>query len=200
MCEPITISTAITAATIASSALSAGAGYMATKSQQAAAEFQSKQSSLNAAAADRAALDAQQRGDREAIQTGRKIAAVRGRQNAALAASGLDVSLGSARDLIGDTDMLGREDLGAVNENAEREANGFRISATNARNDAAMAASQAKQLGVQANLGLAGDLIGTAAQGMGAYKKYGGGGGTSGRAAGREADRLRATYRTPFGG
>lgn len=70
-----------------------------------------------------------ERGELEAILKGREIAQLRGQQKTAQAANGV---YGASNDrTLADTDLLGAEDMGAIRENANRESQGFRISAAN---------------------------------------------------------------------
>jgi hypothetical protein len=120
-------------ASVAGAGLSAMSAYQGAKSQQAAATAQAQANAANAATADQQARDAAARGDLEQQRLGRKVADVRGRQRAALAANGLDLSFGSPADVQAETDYYGMQDQMTVGENTSREDYFYRDTASNAR-------------------------------------------------------------------
>lgn len=103
---------------------------------------QSKASSASRAAANRAeaqvalgnarlagwqAEDAIDRGEAGAFQVQQRGAQMKGSQRAAMAANGVDLGVGSALQVITDTDYLASVDATTVANNAAREAWGYRI-------------------------------------------------------------------------
>ena len=116
------------------------------------ARYASKVASQNAAIADRLAVDAEKRGVAREEAYRRNLAATQGQQRAALAASGADLSSGSALDLQGDIAQFGELDALSVRANAEREAYGFRTQGMNFR-----AESEARKAG--GNYALLGSVL-----------------------------------------
>ena len=103
------------AATLGSTAMSAGSMYQ----QGQVAEQVARN---NAKMAEYAAQDAQKRGEEEAMQVQRKGAALKSAQRVSLAAKGLDLSYGTAADLQDQTDFFTQSDVATTRTNAGREA------------------------------------------------------------------------------
>lgn len=169
MCDPATL----TALTIASGATSLVGGIQSAKSQQAALRYQSQLDEINAVNQDRAARDALERGELDALEHGRKVAALRAKQLNSAAAQGLDVGFGTPLELQIETDLLAAEDRGAIYENANREAESYRINASNYRASAAGAQAQSANVGTAMILDSASTVLNTATQLGGQWKKYG---------------------------
>lgn len=131
MCEPTTI------ALVASAVIGGVSAYSAAETRKDQAQYQSAVASNNAKVAEWQAADAKERGDRAAADTRRKYAALQGTQRASLAARGLDISEGSANAILTDTDFFGAYDQNVTRANAEREAWGHRVRASNFGGDAA---------------------------------------------------------------
>jgi hypothetical protein len=112
------------------------------KSQQSKAE--ATIASRNAGIAQNAANDAVDRGDEALKQHFYKVGQLRGQQRAALASNGVDVDFGSAADLQIDTTLLAQADAVTISENAQREADSYRVNAMNYRAQSATAKSQAR--------------------------------------------------------
>lgn len=79
------------------------------------------------------ARDALTRGDEAAADLAKEQAVLRGRQRAALAASGVEVDYGSAGKIQDDTTAMQREDQRRLAQNAAREAWGYSVEAAMAR-------------------------------------------------------------------
>lgn len=138
------------AATIGSTAMSAGAAYQQGQvAKQTAAN--------NARMAEYAAQDAQKRGEDEAMQVQRKGAALKSAQRVSLAAKGLDLSYGTAADLQDQTDFFTQSDVATTRTNAGREAWNLR-----ARGQAQLAQGRADALNSMYQAG--GTLLGGAGQ------------------------------------
>lgn len=124
MCDPATL-------TIAATATAAmGAAYQG-YSAYSEAEYRSGAAANNAQLAREQAADALARGERDQQAKWREIAQTKASQIAAMAAAGLDTSFGTGLDIIGDTAVLGTEDVGIIAENAAREARGYSLQAQN---------------------------------------------------------------------
>ena len=127
MCDPVS------GMIIASTAVAAiGKGVeAANKAHQY--KYEARVATRNAALENEAARDAIDRGRVEAQRQYRKIGQVKGAQNAAMAANGVDLAFGSALDVQRDTAMLGAEDIGQIYKGSAQEVRGFEINASNYR-------------------------------------------------------------------
>jgi hypothetical protein len=76
----------------------------------------------NAKIADLQAEDALRRGENEAAELRRRVAATKSAQRVSLAAKGLDLTYGTAADLQDQTDFFGEYDVATVRANARKEA------------------------------------------------------------------------------
>lgn len=97
----------------------------------------------NATIANWQAGDAIARGQKNAAQVGIRTNQLAGDQRAALAANGVDLSVGSAVHIQEDTDYFGKIDANQVVDNAAREAWGYRTQADNFTGNAAMLRARA---------------------------------------------------------
>lgn len=122
MCEAITIATI--AATVVSGAYQA-------KGQYEQGKYQAKVSKNNAIIKNQLAADALNRGRVAEDNKRMQVAQAKAMQRAQFGASGVDVNLGSASDIQADTAMIGELDALTIRNNAEREAYGFRVGASN---------------------------------------------------------------------
>lgn len=98
---------------------------------------QEKIAKQNAALAGKASADALLRGSEEESRRRREAGQLYGEQVARLAANGIDISYGSPLKVIGDTKVIEEEDAGRILESSRREADGFRIQASNYQQEAA---------------------------------------------------------------
>lgn len=159
------------------SAVSTGLGVIGglqqSRAQQAQLRYQSQLAGINADQADAAARDALERGELDAIAHGRQVAALRGQQRSQFAAAGLEADYGTPLDIANDTSLLSAEDTSRIYSNAEREAQGYRINASNYRAEAAgaSAARSASKASMFINAGST--LIGGATQIGATWAKYG---------------------------
>lgn len=155
-----------------------GAGF-----QAVGAYGQSKASSATRSAAARAegqialqnaqmsgwqAEDAIDRGETAAMQVQQRGAQIKGSQRAAMAANGVDLGVGSALQVITDTDYLTSIDATTVANNAAREAWGYRVQQSQygakGANSLAAAGSIEKNAGSDAWLAAGTSLVGSATQ------------------------------------
>lgn len=100
-------------------AVGMGVQYQASRNQAAIAE---QTAAHNAKMNEYAAQDAQRRGEEEAAAIRRKGAAIKSQQQVALAAKGLDLTYGTAADLLDQTDFFTQSDVATARTNAAREA------------------------------------------------------------------------------
>lgn len=98
----------------------------------------------NARLADAQAQDAAVLGARDQQQATWRSRAIAGQQKAQVAASGMDMDIGTPLDILGETALLGGADKSAIQMDAARKAWGFQGEALNARNQGAQARWQGK--------------------------------------------------------
>lgn len=118
--------------------------YKESKAKQASYRYSSQVAANNAMLAELAAKDAFRRGEETKADIQRKAAALKGAQTASLAARGIDLGEGSALDILTSTDVMKELDVGRAGLNAEREAWGHRVRASNYRDEASMLESAAE--------------------------------------------------------
>jgi hypothetical protein len=125
---------------------SAVGAYSQAQSQQAALQAQAQVAENNATLSGWQADDAVQRGQMAASQVQLKGAQVKGAQRAAMAANGVDLSVGSPQAVLNDTDYYTAVDTNTVVDNAAREAWGYQSQARNYTDQAAAASSGASKI------------------------------------------------------
>lgn len=135
-----------TAIGLLGSAVSAVGSHQQAQGQKDTMKYNAAVADANAKTADFAAQDAKDRAEQRAIMVGRKVADVRGRQRAAIAANGLDLSFGNAQDIQDTTNFYGLEDQRTERDNGEREAYSLKSQGTNYRNEAAMNRARADNI------------------------------------------------------
>ena len=79
-----------------------------------------------------------QQGEVEAQNAMRKQAAMIGDQRAQMSANGIDITQGSAQDMLASTKFLGGIDVNTIQSNAARQAWGYSIQGQNDRNSSVM--------------------------------------------------------------
>lgn len=118
--------------------LGATSAFSNSKAVKGAAQTNARIQELNAQAAEWQAKDAIARGDRSAGVARLKTRQFKGSQRAAMAANGVDLSYGSALDILNDTDQFGEIDAETIRDNAAREAWALRQQAAGLGVDATM--------------------------------------------------------------
>lgn len=163
MCE-------LTTALIIGSTLVGGyAQIQAGNAQAAAATYNAQVAEMNATLADRAAKDALERGAAEEQRKRMEIAAIQGRQQAAMAANGVDLTFGSPLDTLVDTATLGELDALTIRRNAAREAYDYETQGVTYRADATLSRMNASAARTGGYLNAAGTVLGGGAK---AYQTY----------------------------
>ena len=112
------------------------AALQAAEAQRQQLEYTAKVAENNRTLAERAAADAEARGDVAEAAQRRQAEALKGRQRAVLAGSGVLLDDGTPLDIISDTSQLGEVDALTVRSNAQREALGFRTQGIDFQNEA----------------------------------------------------------------
>ena len=110
----------------------------------AAGRAQAAANDQNARMADEQARDALRRGAYDELRQRRQTSILQGQQRAVLAASGVEIDSGSALDVQEATGLEGEQDAAIIRYNAEREAWGYGVQATNYRNAASAARAEGK--------------------------------------------------------
>ena len=118
----------------------------AVQGQKASLAAQAEISRINAATAENAARSALMAGQREQFRSRLATANLKGKQEAAMAANGIDLGEGSAARIRADTDILGEIDANTIAANAVQAAWGYRTQGVNYANDARLKAASAGSL------------------------------------------------------
>ena len=124
---------------LAIGAVSAVGSLMQGQAAKSAANAQAAASEQNARMADEQARDAMRRGAQDELKLRRQMSALQGRQRAMAAASGVETDAGSPLALQEASRREGDQDAAVIRFNAEREAWGYGVQATNYRNAASAA-------------------------------------------------------------
>lgn len=136
-------------------------GMMGAQNAKQEGAFNSSMLTGNAALKDQAATETINAGDTSAdwqrVRTGQAI----GTQRTAQAANGIDVNSGSAAQIQDDTAMLGELDALTIQNNAAREAYGYRVQAKQDRLNAAQVTTNAGNKATGSILGGLGSAFGS---------------------------------------
>jgi len=135
MCDPATLTLVATATAAVSSVTGT---VMAVQS----ANLKRDLAERNASMERNAAQDEMQNTREQALTRYREIARVKGQQRVAAAANGVGLDFGTAADVVADTDMLGREDVGRIYKDGSNAVKSRDIAASNYKAEANMARSQ----------------------------------------------------------
>lgn len=157
MCDPLSAGVALVGV---ASALGIVSQYQTGKANQSVAN-------ANAEAQESAAKDTLNTGNSQAAQQRAQARQFAGKQAAAMAAGGADLTTGSALDVFGDTAAGGELDALTTVNNAQRQAAGLNFQAGVSRTQGAIQ----KQSG---NMGAFTTLLNAPLQAYGAYKTMGG--------------------------
>lgn len=133
MCAPLLV--LAMAAVAAGTAMSAYGQY-----QQGQAARQTARN--NQIMGEYAAQDAQARGEEDAMAVSRKGEQLKGAQRSRMAASGIDLGVGTAADIQDQTDFFAQQDVNTARSNARRDAWAFRAQGANAAAQGRFAAQQ----------------------------------------------------------
>ena len=156
MCPPV-LAIAAGVATAASSIM----GGIAQSNQ---ANYAAEISDRNAKISANQANDATENTKLEAQRRYRALAETKGRQQAAMAANGVDINFGTAVDLQRDTAMLGAEDIGQIYKAGNEQAIGFDREGWNYKAEGSAARSRGKNAMALGFVGAAATALGTASQ------------------------------------
>lgn len=124
-------------------AMSAYSSLKGGQANQAAYNAQGQVAENNAKLAEMQAVDAERRGRVAASNQGIRTNQLKGTQRATMAANGVDLSVGSAQEILNDTDYFGGIDRAAILDSAAREAWGYRTQGANYQTNAGLLRSRA---------------------------------------------------------
>lgn len=154
----------MTAGQTAMATTAAAGAYSAYGSYQQG-KYQEKVAENNAIIQKRMAEDAQDRGQAQEsmrrLQSGREIS----QQRAAMAAGGRDVTTGSALDVLSDSAQMAELDALTIRSNAQREAYGSEVQASNFEAEAGLPRTRGRNQAI-------GTLLTTGSQVSGQYMNY----------------------------
>ncbi|MCC6863277.1 MAG: hypothetical protein IT544_00510 [Rhodobacteraceae bacterium] len=160
----------VTALMISSTVVGGIAQVQAGNAEAAASRYKAQVAEINAKMADRAARDAIERGQIEEQNKRRETAAIMGRQQAAMAANGVDLTFGSPLDTIVDTAMMGEIDALTIRRNAAREAYDYDVQGVNYHADASLSQTNAENAQSAGVMNPLGTVLGGGAKAYGNYK------------------------------
>lgn len=112
--------------------------YYAASSQKRSLNLQADLDDINARISEQAAQGELLRGEREYQASRLRTAALKSRQRVAMAANGIDLSEGTAVNVLASTDYIGEVDANEIRANAVKAAWGYRTQAANSMNSATM--------------------------------------------------------------
>lgn len=148
------------ALTLGATLLGAAGQIQQGKAQAAASNYNAQVAEMNATLADRRARDALERGAIEEQQKRQEVAQLQGRQKAAMAVNGVDLTFGSPLDTLVDTAVLGELDALTIRRNTAREAYDYEVQGVNGRADATLNRMNAKAAKTGGYLAAAGTVLG----------------------------------------
>lgn len=159
-----------TALMIGSTLIGGYSQIQAGNAQAAAAQYNAQVAEMNATLADRAAKNALERGAAEEQRKRMEVASIQGRQRAAMAANGVDLTFGSPLDTLVDTAMMGELDALTIRQNSAREAYDYETQGVNYRADATLSRMNASSARSGGYLGAIGSVLGGGARAYGQYR------------------------------
>lgn len=113
---------------VVSSAIGA---YYSSKAQREDLDFQARMAEINSRMAESQAQNALLAGQREEQKAKLATANIESSQRAAMAANGVDLSVGSAQNVLASTKLIGEVDAQTIRSNAIAQAWGYRVQEAN---------------------------------------------------------------------
>lgn len=139
--------------------------------QSKAAKFNAEVADMNARISERRAKDALERGRAEEQKKRFEVAAIKGRQQAAMAANGVDLTFGSPLETMIDTAILGEMDALTIRTNAYRESYEHQVAAANKTAEGDLSRMNAKSALVGGYLGAASSILTGVTDSYGRYRQ-----------------------------
>ena len=127
--------------------------YYSSKAQKEDLSFQARMAEINARLAESSAQSALLAGQREEQKAKLATANVKSQQRTGMAANGVDLSVGSAVNVLSSTDLIGEVDANTIKANAVASAWGYRVQGANYSGQAARSASASKAVNPAGNAG-----------------------------------------------
>ena len=128
---PAVIAGVLVTTTIASAVMQGIQAKNAAQAERNAAEYNAQIANNNAIIASQQRSTTLQQGDVEAQKSMRDQAQMIGAQRAQMAANGIDLTQGSAQDILASTKFLGGIDVNTIQSNAARQAWGYSVQGMN---------------------------------------------------------------------
>jgi hypothetical protein len=125
------VGTVAVAGMVASAAMQGVQSSSQSAAQQNAADYNAQVANNNATIASQQRSSALQQGEVEAQNAMRKQASMIGDQRAQMSANGIDLTQGSAQDILASTKFLGGIDVNTIQSNAARQAWGYSVQGMN---------------------------------------------------------------------
>lgn len=147
-------------ASLSGMAMSVVGNYYAAQSQKSRMAFQARMAEINSQLEEKSAQAALRQGELQAGALSLKAGQIKSSQRAHLAASGVDLGVGSAAEQLATTDVMKEIDMNTIQSNALATAWGHRIQATNFDNEALMARASAGS--ISPGMSAATSLLGSA--------------------------------------
>ena len=135
---PAVIAGVLIATTITSAVMQGIQAKNAAQAERNAAEYNAQIANNNAIIAAQQRSTTLQQGEAEAHKSMRDQAQMIGAQRAQMAANGIDLTQGSAQDILASTKFLGGIDVNTIQSNAARQAWGYEVQGMNDKNAATM--------------------------------------------------------------
>ena len=162
----------VTLAIAATAAVVSGVGTVYTaQANSAASDYNAQIATMNAELSRRRAKDALARGAAAEQQKRLEVAQIKGRQLAAAAANGVDVSFGSPLDAMIDTAVLGELDAMTIRRNAARESYDYEVQAVNGKAEASLYSMNSANQLTGGYLDAAGTVLGAGSNAYGGYQQ-----------------------------
>ena len=181
-------------AALAAQGVGAGLGaigaYSSARSQQSALRYEAGVADFNARQAETQAQIALEQGQYQVNQLRRAAAASKGSARQSFATSGVDLTTGSAVDVLTSLDAMAEMDVNQAEVNAVREAWGIRAQRVNYENEAR--AKRAGARGINPWMAAATSLIGSATSISSSYASLNKAGGIGGQKAAAQAKKWGA--------
>lgn len=117
-------------------AMSAIGSFYSAQAQKEELSFQARMSEINARLAESQSQNALLAGQREEQKSRLEVANFKSRQRASMGANGIDLSQGSAQNILNSTDLMGEIDANQISANAIASAWGYKVNAVSLQGQA----------------------------------------------------------------
>lgn len=156
---------------IGSTVMGAAGAVQQGKAANASAKYNAQVADMNAKIAERQARDAVQRGAMEEQQQRMKTSQIIGKQKAAMAANGVDLTFGSPLDTLVDTATMGELDALTIRSNAYREERDIRQQGLNSSSQAGLLRAEGRSARTGGFMNAFGTVLGGGADAFSNYRR-----------------------------